>query len=346
MSSIISDISVLLNAFGIGLGLFWGSILFSKTRRSSGQYFLASLLILFAIIMGNTIVQLSGYGDIIPAYQPVVNVLIFLIGPLLLGYTFSQIRVSQKWKETLYFHFIPILLLLIIVLAQTLIYNSREFTFLIICSWNFQVFFYLILIYRELNHHNSWHSFPATIFKLFLPIWIVNLVLFLLKILFFPIPDVVFLNVTVLFFLPIIFVAFRSLKGMDLEKNKKKVFELSKDRYKDYALRLQDLMENNQLYKNPNLKIQELANLAGISPRYVSATLNHQLDQSFYEYVNNYRIKDVVEKLRSQESEAFSLEGIAQESGFNSMSAFYKAFRKDFGMTPGEFRKGLNIKNK
>ena len=339
MTSILSDLSILLNAFGAGIGSFWTYLLFSRKKASTDHYLLASLLALFVIFMINTIIQLSGYGYWIKSYQKMANAITLLLGPLLLAYLFSHTRPDAQWKKNYWLHFLPFLLLSPFLFLDLAMASNKLLSRSLIYFWNLQMSIYLILGYRELKKCNAWGSLPAKIIRYFLPLWFLNLILLLIKLHWYPIPDLVFLNVTLLFALLIFMVALQTLKEMQLGKEQIKNFSLSENHYQDYSLLLQNLMESQRLYRNANLSIQELARWAKISPRYVSATLNHQMKQSFYEFVNGYRIKEVLEKLQGPEANTLTLLGIAQQAGFKSNSAFYKAFRQQTGMTPGAFRK-------
>lgn len=65
--------------------------------------------------------------------------------------------------------------------------------------------------------------------------------------------------------------------------------------------------------------------------------LNQQLHTSFYEYVNQWRVRRAKELLRASNA---PLEEIALQSGFNSMSSFRRYFAAHTGMSPLEYRKG------
>jgi AraC-like DNA-binding protein len=59
------------------------------------------------------------------------------------------------------------------------------------------------------------------------------------------------------------------------------------------------------------------------------------LKTNFFEYVNDRRIRDAIPRLIEGEDPIMS---VAYDVGFNSRSAFYKAFRSTTGQTPTEFR--------
>ena len=65
--------------------------------------------------------------------------------------------------------------------------------------------------------------------------------------------------------------------------------------------------------------------------------INEHFEQNFKEYINSYRINHAKEMI--QKGSNFSLEGIGYESGFNSRTSFYRAFKKFEGRTPSEYLK-------
>ncbi|MEX0287608.1 MAG: helix-turn-helix domain-containing protein [Flavobacteriaceae bacterium] len=97
------------------------------------------------------------------------------------------------------------------------------------------------------------------------------------------------------------------------------------------------LMEKEQLYKNPDLRLEEVSSRMGISYHKLSQLLNDNLGQSFTSYINQRRVEKAIDLLK--ENDLFTLEAIGYESGFVSKSGFYAAFKRVTGKTPASFRK-------
>ncbi len=102
------------------------------------------------------------------------------------------------------------------------------------------------------------------------------------------------------------------------------------------AGKIQRAMEADKLYQNPNLSLGMLANHLSISSHYISQTLNTQMGESFFEYINRWRALDAEKALRETTQTVLQ---IAYDSGFNSRSAFYNAFNKRYGCAPAAYRK-------
>lgn len=107
----------------------------------------------------------------------------------------------------------------------------------------------------------------------------------------------------------------------------------------DYAPALQQLMEEEHLYRNPDLGRQVVAEQLGISEGYLSQIMSSQVGQPFADFVNSYRIEEAKRLLSSPDFAPYSLEAIGLEAGFKSRSAFYTGFKKATGITPGMYRK-------
>lgn len=106
-----------------------------------------------------------------------------------------------------------------------------------------------------------------------------------------------------------------------------------------YATELSRLMEEEQLYRNPDLGRKIIAEYLGISEGYVSQVMSEQVGESFADYVSTYRIAEAKRLLGMEEFDRYSLEAIGLEAGFKSRSAFYSTFKKATGLTPGLYRK-------
>ncbi|MFM9911291.1 MAG: helix-turn-helix domain-containing protein, partial [Chitinophagaceae bacterium] len=70
---------------------------------------------------------------------------------------------------------------------------------------------------------------------------------------------------------------------------------------------------------------------------------NQAFGLSFNDYINQYRVEAVLEKLRNGEQKRQTLLSIAFDSGFNSKATFNRAFKKSMGVSPKEwlFKSGL-----
>ncbi len=97
------------------------------------------------------------------------------------------------------------------------------------------------------------------------------------------------------------------------------------------------LMHQQHLYKNAELKVNDVAKAAGLSSRNTSSIIKEFNGGNFYDFVNYYRIAEA-KKLLADEENTMTILQILYEVGFNSKSVFNTAFKKSEGITPSEFK--------
>ncbi|MEJ0056803.1 MAG: AraC family transcriptional regulator [Bacteroidota bacterium] len=114
--------------------------------------------------------------------------------------------------------------------------------------------------------------------------------------------------------------------------------------YKGPGTRILALLEREEIYTDPDLTISKLADRLKIPAYLTSKVINQFFNTSFPELVLRYRLKKA-EHLLLTKSEVLSIEGIAYESGFNSLSVFYSSFKKAYKVTPSQYRKDAGLKN-
>lgn len=73
-----------------------------------------------------------------------------------------------------------------------------------------------------------------------------------------------------------------------------------------------------------------------ISKYYISHLFSHKLNMHFNDYVNSLRVSDACRYLRQGER---SVTEIAELTGFATLRTFNRAFIKQMGMTPSQYRK-------
>ena len=103
----------------------------------------------------------------------------------------------------------------------------------------------------------------------------------------------------------------------------------------DLGRRLRVLFAEERIYLDPKLRLTDLAQRIGTNRTYLSQYFNQVCQQSFYEYVNNFRLAYAGRLLRNTD---YTLDVVAAMSGFNSLSTFRRAFLTAHGCTAQEYR--------
>lgn len=114
---------------------------------------------------------------------------------------------------------------------------------------------------------------------------------------------------------------------------------VDKTRFSEVSIKLNKLMDEQQLYLEPSLNIGQLANKSGYPEYLVSLVINQMYHKTFREYINQLRVEAAKAMLQDPKIQYNILE-IAYASGFTSKSTFNTAFKKMVQMTPSQFKSG------
>jgi len=107
------------------------------------------------------------------------------------------------------------------------------------------------------------------------------------------------------------------------------------------ARRLEQWMETEKPYLDPNFKLIDLMQVLPMNRTYLSEFINSTYDCTFYQFVTRYRIEEAKRIMR--ENSEMKMADVATRSGFSSPSAFTKIFTKEMGQTPSEWHKNLSF---
>ncbi|BAV05651.1 AraC-type DNA-binding protein [Filimonas lacunae] len=108
------------------------------------------------------------------------------------------------------------------------------------------------------------------------------------------------------------------------------------------------LMEKKKTYTDPDLTLEKLAAESQIPRHHISEALNHHLGKTFYQFINDFRMKEVLHLLDKCKKQQITpgILSLAFEAGFNSKSTFNQYFKKATGYTPSEYLKKANAPGK
>lgn len=127
-------------------------------------------------------------------------------------------------------------------------------------------------------------------------------------------------------------------------KAKYRTSSLKESEKNHFTDKLKIHMEEQKPYLNPDLTFDDLAEDINLSSHHLSQVLNEVLNQNFYEFVNSYRVKEVVERMERGEYEKVKILTLGFESGFNSKATFNRAFKKSTGLTPLGYIRNLKAR--
>lgn len=251
---------------------------------------------------------------------------------------------------------------------RNFVYGLAILTFMLVIGWCVQAGCYVLAVFRRLHHYRDQlkQVFASTeaqelLWVRWLIVAVVGVWLFAAATLLYdnlvgPLqPDPTLLNLVV--FALIWTVAswglrqkpgFTELYQADAqmqEKLQETLQTLTEPKYQRSALneqlsgnivnKLNQAMQQDQLFLDASLSLPKLAKHIATSPSYISQTLNETLGVNFFDYVNRYRVEAAKIQLLSSDQTVLD---IAMNVGFNAKSSFYTAFKKETQLTPSQYR--------
>jgi AraC-like DNA-binding protein len=97
-------------------------------------------------------------------------------------------------------------------------------------------------------------------------------------------------------------------------------------------------VEDKKPYLDRDLTIQDLSTLTSIPRHYITQMLNEKHKKNFFTFINEYRVKEVIERFSDSRFNNYTILAIAFDAGFNSKTTFNSIFKSHTGLTPREFR--------
>jgi len=333
-----------LGAFnGLVLGIYF--LFFSRSRKIS-NYFLGALLIALSLRIGKSVLYYFN-SSLLQIYLQIGLSACWFIGPLVWYYIRSEKeqikKVPRRWIW-------GILSLSVIIIAVGLIFPYQQhptvwnkyIVQLIYTQWGI----FLLLSVVELKDVIKKIGQPTQLkpFEIGLITTLtVNLIIFICYLwALLGHSKGVYISGAIIFSVVLYaggLVLLHSRRRDDLFSSGQVKYANKKIKADDAQLmldRLERVMNEKSVFKNPNLKLNDLANEINVSAHQLSQLLNDSLGKSFTLYVNEYRIQEACRILSTAEN--LTVEAIGEEVGFNSKSTFFSAFKKLKGMTPAMYQ--------
>lgn len=126
------------------------------------------------------------------------------------------------------------------------------------------------------------------------------------------------------------------------------LFEMQKEKYsnstlntkiaREYSNQLNQFMEKDKLYLDPELTLVKLAEKMNISSKQLSQIINQIEHTNYSQYIARYRIEEAKKHLENPDYNNYKISAIAYESGFNSISSFNATFKNITKITAIDYR--------
>ncbi|MEN0049940.1 MAG: helix-turn-helix domain-containing protein [Bacteroidota bacterium] len=336
--------------FVSGLGVFNGLLMslyflfFLNPKRLQNQLF-GFLILMLSMRIGKS-VFLHFLEDLSKVILQIGLSACVFIGPFLFFYIKSNLETDLKKPLRLH---LSILLALTLIIGLSFPYPKRPdlWNLLIVqgiyAVWLVYVIATAIKMKTILIKFFTKKQVLSSIEKWLTIVLLTNLLICLVfhSILYLGFPSYIFGPITFsfVFYALLAFLLFHTKRDLILGKEKPRYQnkKIEKAKASELEIILNELMKEKALYKQADLKLDQLAQAADVTPHTLSQYLNDNLGKTFSLYINEYRIKAACELLRTHHQ--FTLEGIGYEVGFRSKSNFYASFKKLKGCTPSQFVK-------
>lgn len=338
MNPIAADMILVLTFCSIGVftSIYLGFQFSLKGKKhSESNIYLGVFFFLLGLRLGKLLVQQLAPQPILDAYFNIMHASYLGLGPIVWIYIRSFLNSGKKSYRSL-IHFLPSFILLI---GAFQIRQAVGESIWIPFYWIVQLhpLGYMIASAKLIRQRHTtkdqmvWlYSLPGTV----LFIAITNLLYFSLNFPFYLVTSLLLIMTTYL----IIAMAFSGKLGPIINKQKEKYknLQVPAAMIEDTWISLQNLLEKESLYLDQNLKLSHLSAHLDMPTHVVSMVINTRTGDNFTNYINGLRIDNAKKKIAEDGNK--KILAIALESGFSSLSAFNRAFKKHTGIIPSEYR--------
>lgn len=341
------------------------ALIIQKKPRKIAHIFLAMLVFFHALNAINIVVVniLKDY-DLMYVFRYIQLELLYGIGPALYFYTLAITKPNFEFKKKDWIHFIPLLLEFIFYRTSfyrdgsnglyvtpmptiSYVYLTQQWIGMVsLITYGIVSLNILLKYQKKLKDFYSriedksinWLKVPIIIYGSFYVFW--NILSEIDRFIFNrSLKEYYFLPTFVIITIISCWIGFKGYirKDQYLLPDIENETDETDDKDIEFVNKLNNLMSKEKPHLNPDLNLTKLAELLNMKTRVVSQKINENYSKSFYDLINFYRVEEFKNYIKNNNTEKFSLLGIAYECGFNSKSTFNLAFKKNTQLTPSQF---------
>ncbi len=335
---------------------------------------LACFFLVFAFNLGDGLLSFYGFYQRYPQLAHWEDGFPFLIGPILYFYSRSIIYRNFRFVSKDLLHTTPFV---IFTLSFQIFYHVQPADYQTFIQSAIQrqqlpnafyvsllmvylhVFTYLFYAFRDINayRHQIKQRFSNVKKRnlnwlMFLIVAVVVILILSLIYSFLPLATKMFFNIGMIIVFAFIFVFINTIvwkalhqpeifSGLDDDDKKEKYAGsgLTAAERRDCQQGLERLIKDEKIFLKADISLDELADKISISARKLSQFINEDCHQSFFDYINTFRIAEAQRIMTMSKDGKLTVLEIMYQSGFNSKSSFNTLFKKKTGQTPSAFRK-------
>ena len=358
---------------GISQTLFAGILIAVKRPRILANKILATWLLIICsemiiVLINETLVELYP-----------IKILPYLYGPLLLLYAKLMTTEKPRFDLRYLWHFAPFLIFLIaslIFIDKRVMHGTDGFLvidrfvsfrivyavtfFISITAYSIATFVVIHQHQKSLKEVVSYSSGKITL-QWLLGLSITSYAEYVIMFIFGGIDilvgfmpfdpfEISFIGLTLLTFLFGVFgfhqpSIFEEVVRTEPDTRKYQRSGLKQEDVTDHVNKIKKYMVIEKPYMERELTIYDLSDQLKIPRHILSEVLNEHMGKNFYNLINEYRVNEVKERMKSDDLRHLTILAIAYDAGFNSKSSFNTIFKEKTGQTPSEYLEMLNARN-
>ena len=339
-------ILIVISGLGVVHGLFLAIFLWVYTKGNQlANKLLSALLVVLSFRVGKSV--FLEFTDIDVKLIFIGLSAIMAIGPMYYLFTLSCVNKLFQLKRKHVIHFIPAIIGLAfgIMINEGHLRTLPKLVFVFIFSTYYLHFLiYLITSYqytrkqKKADLNQDVFALLRLLFYGLLIIWIAYVLNLFDEFIPYVIGPILYSIVAYV----ISFIVFRKGYIQKIDQTKYKTTPVSAEQLEQIFSKVFKFVVDDQQYKNPNLTLKSISESLHVSTQIISLVINQKSKKNFNSYINSNRIEESKRLFTLEQFRNHTIASIAGEVGFNSISSFNTAFKKQTGETPLAYRTQLS----
>jgi AraC-like DNA-binding protein len=334
---------VIISGLGVTHGLFMAAILWLYPKGNPlSNKLLGGLLIVLSFRVGKSVfLEFTTNADIKIIFVGLSAIM--AIGPLYYLFALSSTKKSFRLKAKHGVHFVPAIIGFIAG-WQFEEHHQQTLPLLlfvaIFLAYYLHFLVYLLVTYRytlrqkKAGLGTAVYDLLRLLFFGLLAIWVVYVLNLFDEFIPYIVGPILYSIVAYV----ISFVVFRKGYIEQIDQAKYKTTPVTDEQREQIFRKVLKHIVDEKRFQDPGLSLKSLSASLNLSPQIVSQVINLESGKNFNNFVNTYRIDEARHLLELGQFNNHTIAAVACEVGFNSISSFNTAFKKQTGKTPMTYR--------
>ena len=350
---------ILIASFGQGLFLCFMLWRKKHNNRKAVGYLVSALGMVLFLLLGRATFQPS----FVKEFAEIIllpDAILFLVGPLIYFFILALLRKAYPSKIPIILHYVPALIHILFVntivglnikgVWQFLTSEHIHGVMIILEALGIASFTgYTIAAYQAYQKYKEdYYEKYATPFlgRFLRPIFLlssgISIFWFAGYIYNHTLPEPNYISYVIVWFLLctiVFYIAFQIWNHPELlQLPEIRPVPSKADSYSEGELEtLLQFMQEQKPYLDQEIKLAKLASELNIPKHELSKIINEGVGKNFFDFINIYRVEEFIRLREDEKNKHYNILELAYQSGFNSKSAFNRAFRKATGHSPSAY---------